>query len=423
MQLDYLWSVKYMNSSIQIGILAFLLLCSSFFSASETALMSISKIRIRSMVEEEIPHAKLVEKLVQDPSKLLGAILIGNNIVNIGASSLATSLAIQYFGNAGIGIATGLMTFIVLIFGEITPKTLAAQNSEKMSLRVVRIIYVLTILFDPLLKVILKLTSWIIRLFGGSKDSSRPYVTEEELKMMVTLGQEEGVLEKEEQKMIHNVFEFGDEIVKTVMTPRIDMTALPSDATYAATLDLFKTSQYSRLPIYEGIRDNIIGIIHFKDLLFYEGTPEAFDLKTIRRQPIYTYELKNTFELFNEMKIQHIQMAIVLDEHGGTAGIVTLEDLVEEIVGELIDEYDQGEIEIKALEDNMYLASGRTRIEVINEILEVNLQSDEFDTIGGLVTGTLGRMAKVGDVLEVQDLSIEILKMQKNRILQLKIRV
>lgn len=406
---------------IQLSILLILLLCSGFFSASETALMSLSKIRIRHMVEEQIKHADVIERLVNQPSKLLGAILIGNNIVNIGASALATSLAIEYFGNAGIGLATGMMTLLVLIFGEITPKTLAAQNAEQASLKVVGIIDFLTTVFGPILFVILKLTNALVKLFGGDVSKDRPFVTEEELKMLVTVGQEEGILESEEKKMIHNVFEFGDELVKNIMTPRMDMVALPSSTTYKDLIELFKNSQYSRLPVFEENRDNIIGVIYLKDMFFYNGTIESFDLHDIIRKPIYTYELKNTFELFNELKKQHLQMAIVLDEHGGTAGIVTIEDLVEEIVGELRDEYDDGDIEIEALKDNEYLVSGKTKIELVNEILEVDLISDEFETIGGFVTGTLGRMGVVGDSFEVQDLQFKIMKMQKNRILLLKI--
>jgi len=407
---------------IQMFILLFLLLCSGFFSASETALMSLSKIRIRNMVAEKIKHADTIERLVNQPSKLLGAILIGNNIINIGASSLAASIAIEYFGNMGIGISTGLMTFLVLIFGEITPKTLAAQNAEKTSLKVVSIINFLTNILSPALYVILKLTNALVNLFGSNTKDIRPFVTEEEIKMLVTVGQEEGVLESEEKKMIHNVFEFGDELVKNVMTPRMDMIALPFTTTYSELIEEFKSSQYSRIPIYEDIRDNIIGIIYLKDLFFYSGDINEFNLKELLRKPIYTYELKNTFELFNELKNQHLQMAIVLDEHGGTAGIVTIEDLVEEIVGELRDEYDQGEFEIEALKDNEYLVSGRMKIEEVNEALEVELVSLEFETIGGFVTGALGRMGLVGDKIQINNVQFEIIKMLKNRIILLKLK-
>ena len=406
---------------IQMTILFFLLLCSGFFSASETALMSLSKIRIRNMVDEQIKHADTIDRLVKQPSKLLGAILIGNNIVNIGASALATSLAIEHFGNAGIGIATGLMTFFVLIFGEITPKTLAAQKAEKTSLGVVRIIDFITTVLGPVLFVLLKLTNKLVSLFGGDANSDRPFVTEEELKMLVTVGQEEGILESEEKKMIHNVFEFGDEMVKNVMTPRMDMVAIPISSSYTEIVEHFKSSQYSRLPVYEDIRDNIIGVIYLKDLFFFTGDVNTFSIHDILRKPIYTFELKNTFELFNELKTQHLQMAIVLDEHGGTAGIVTIEDLVEEIVGELRDEYDEGDIEIEALKDNEYLVSGKTKIEVVNETIEIDLNTEEFETIGGFVTGNLGRMGLVGDTIQVQDVQFKIMKMHKNRITLLKI--
>ncbi len=410
-------------TTLQLLVLFILLLCSSFFSASETALMSLSKIRLRHMVEEEVKHAALIERLLNQPSKVLGAILIGNNIVNIGASSLATSLAIEYFGNAGIGIATGIMTFLVLIFGEITPKTLAAENAEKVSLATVQTINFMTKFFRPVLFIVLKLTRFLVKLLGGEGAIERPFISEDELKMMVTVGHEEGILEIEEKKMIHNVFEFGDAQVKSIMTPRMDMEAVDVTSSYNDLVQRFKDSQFSRLPVYQNNMDDIIGSVYLKDFFFYNGDLENFDISQLLRKPFYTYEFKRIAELFSELKKKRIPMAIVLDEYGGTAGIVTIEDLVEEIVGELNDEYDDAGKDIELLKDNEYLVRGITRIDDVNEILKMQLPDDEFDTIGGYVIGQLGRMPKVGDVLIANDITIKVLTIDKNRIVLLNIRL
>lgn len=406
----------------QLIMLVMLLFFSAFFSASETALMSLSKIRIRHMVDEGIKGANLIQDLVDQPSKMLGAILIGNNIVNIGASALATSLAMDHFGSAGIGIATGLMTLFVLIFGEITPKSLAAQNSEKLSLAVVRIIQFLTVIFSPLLFVLLKFTSLFVRLLGGDGNTERPFITEEELRTMVQVGHEEGVLEGEEKKMIYNVFEFGDAQVREVMTPRMDMIAIDAEATYEDIVEKFKIEQFSRMPVYEENTDNIIGILYLKDLFFYEGAPEDFDVHAFLRKPLFTYEFIGTTELFNQMKRGRVPMAIVLDEYGGTAGIATMEDLVEEIVGEIHDEYDLHEQEIEVIKEDEYIVEGSTKIDLVNEMLGINIESEEFDSIGGFVVGELGRMAEVGDTVSYQSITFEVEEIDKNRIERLRVK-
>lgn len=406
----------------QLIMLVMLLFFSAFFSASETALMSLSKIRIRHMVDEGIKGAPLIQDLVDQPSKMLGAILIGNNIVNIGASALATSLAMDHFGSAGIGIATGLMTLFVLIFGEITPKSLAAQNSEKLSLAVVRIIQFLTVIFSPLLFVLLKFTSLFVRLLGGDGNTERPFITEEELRTMVQVGHEEGVLEGEEKKMIYNVFEFGDAQVREVMTPRMDMIAIDAEATYEDIVEKFKIEQFSRMPVYEENTDNIIGILYLKDLFFYEGAPEDFDVHAFLRKPLFTYEFIGTTELFNQMKRGRVPMAIVLDEYGGTAGIATMEDLVEEIVGEIHDEYDLHEQEIEVIKEDEYIVEGSTKIDLVNEMLGINIESEEFDSIGGFVVGELGRMAEVGDTVSYQSITFEVEEIDKNRIERLRVK-
>lgn len=409
------------SDSWQLILLVFLLVCSAFFSASETALMSLSKIRIRHLVDEKVKGASNVQKLLEDPSKLLGAILVGNNVVNIGASALMTSFFINAFGQSGVGIATAVMTIVVLIFGEVTPKSLAAQNSEKVSFAVARPLTFVTFALSPIVKVLTIITSFIIRLLGGRTDGRQISITEDELKTIVNVSHEEGVLEQEERKMIHNVFEFGDTKAKDVMTPRTDMISLDVTATYEEVFALFNQEQFSRVPIHEESFDNIIGLITLKDFFFHVGDPTQFRIADHMRQPFFTYEYKYTSELLAEMRAARTQMAIVLDEYGGTAGIVTLEDLIEEIVGEIEDEYDEVEIEIEVIKEDEYVVDGVTRIEDINEMLGIHLESEDLETIGGYVTNLFGSLPNIGDEIEEGDVRFIVEHVDKNRIESLRI--
>ncbi|NLK98725.1 hemolysin family protein [Defluviitalea saccharophila] len=405
----------------QVFALLILLSLSAFFSASETALMSLSKIRLRHMVEEKVKGADIISRLVEESSKLLGSILVGNNIVNIGASALATSLAISLWGNAGVGIATGVMTLLVLVFGEITPKSLAVQNTEKTALKVAKIIYIITIILSPIVTVLMTVTNLIIKLFGGNPEKQASFITEEELKTMVDVSHEEGVLEGDEKKMIYNVFEFGDSQAKDVMTPRTDMIAVEINSTYDEIIDLFKREQFSRMPVYEDNTDNIIGILYIKDLFFFEGNKEKFDLKQLIRPPFFTYEFKVTSELFAEMRAKRTPMAIVLDEYGGTAGIVTMEDLVEEIVGDIEDEYDENDEEIQVIKEDEYVVDGSTRIDFLNEMIGTNIESEDFDSIGGFVIGILGRLPEPGENVEYDHIKFIVEDIDKNRIEKLRV--
>ena len=405
----------------QIIILIILLIFSAFFSASETAIMSLSKLRVRHLVEEKVKNANIINSLTQNPSKLLGSILVGNNVVNIGASALATALAIDILGNSGVGIATGIMTVLVLIFGEITPKSLAAKNNERISLLVAKPLQYITIILNPIVIVLTHITNFLIQLFGGSITTKDPFITEEELRTIVDVSHEEGVLEFEERKMIHNVFEFSDTQVKEVMTQRTDVAAIEINASYDETIDLVKEEQFSRLPIYEGNSDNMVGILHIKDIFIAENFKENFSIHKYLRKPLYTFEYKQVSELFEEMRKKRISMSIVLDEYGGTAGIVTMEDLVEEIVGEIRDEYDEFEYEIQKLKDNEYLVDGSTKLELINEMKGVFIESKDFDTIGGFITGELGRLPQLGEVIEHEKVQYIVEGLARNRITKIKI--
>lgn len=405
----------------QLIVLVSLLALSSFFSASETALMSLSKIRIRNMVEENIPGSKKVQKLVENPSTMLSGILVGNNIVNIGASALATSLAIKNFGSTGVGLATGIMTILVLIFGEITPKSLAAQNSEKMALKVAPFITIIVAVLKPFNVVLIYLTNAIIKVLGGDVDARTPFITEAELKTMINVSHEEGMLESEEKEMIHNVFEFRESRVTEVMTPRTYMVAVSLDSSYDKIVEVFKTQQFSRVPVYDDGIDNVVGILYLKDLIFFDASKETFEITKYMREPYFTFEFKLITELFSEMRDKSIQVAIVIDEYGGTAGMITLEDLVEEIVGDIRDESDELFNEIEVVEEDEYLVCGSAEIDLINEMLGVKIESEDFDTIGGFVTGLFGRLPETGEQIEFNNMKFVVEHVQKYRIEKLRI--
>ena len=407
----------------QILSLVVLLCLSAFFSSSETALMTLSKIRLRQMVDSEVKGAALINKLLKNPSKLLGGILVGNTLANVGASALATSLTIHHLGNNGVGIATAtaIMTTFVLIFGEITPKSLAAQNSEKFALNVARPISLITFILNPLISVLIYITNSIIKLLGGEVGKQRPFITEEELKTMVSVSHEEGVLEGEEKQMIYNVFEFGDSQAKDVMTPRTDMIVANVTSTYDELINIFKQEQFSRIPIYQETIDNIIGVLYLKDLIFFEDEIEEFTIEKHMRMPYFTYEFKSTVDLFADMRLKRVPIAILLDEYGGTAGLVTIEDLVEEIVGDIDDEYDDDTNKIEVIKEDEFIVDGDTRISMVNDMIGLKIESEDFDTIGGFVTGIHGRLPKSGETINYNDTKFTILNISKNRIVKLKI--
>jgi len=411
-----------LSSFWQIIVLAVLLSLSGFFSASETALMSLSKIRVRHMLEEDVKGAGLINKLIENPSKLLGAILIGNNVVNIGASALTTSIFISIFGDNGaaLAIATGVMTILVLIFGEITPKSLAAQNSEQVSLKVIKPISIIVTILNPIVIIFSYITSFIIKLFGGKPNAHQPFITEEELRTILDVSHEEGVLEGEEKEMIYNVFEFGDLQAKDAMIQRTDIIAIDVTSTYEEIVEIFKEEQFSRMPVYEENVDDIIGILNVKDLVFVENNKEKFDIRNYMREPFYTYEYKKITELFQEMKNERIHMAVVLDEYGGTAGIITMEDLLEEIVGDIEDEYDEENDEIQVIKEDEYIVDGSTRISIVNDMVGTDIESEEFDSIGGVIIGHLGRLPEEGEVVEYNNVKFIVESIDKNRIKQIR---
>ena len=408
---------------IQTIVLLILLIASGFFSASETALMSLSKIRLRHMQEEGVKGAKLVANLTEDSNKLLSTILVGNNIVNIAATSISTALFTSLIpGASGVAIATALMTVLVLLFGEITPKTIAANNSEKVAIFVSKPIKVIIFILRPVVWVFNLVTGLIFKILGVKDKGNQPYITEEELKTMVNVSHEEGVLEIEERQIINNVFQFGDMQAKEAMVQRLDMIAIDSEDNYEQIIEMFKTEKLSRMPVYNESIDDIIGILNIKDIIFLSDEEiQQFNIKDYIREPFFTYEFKKITQLLEEMKIEKSQMAIVVDEYGGTAGLITIEDLVEVIVGDIEDEYDEEEEEIQVIKEDEYIVEGSIKITDVNELIGVRLESEEFDSIGGYIIGHLRRLPEENEVIEVDNIKFCIESLDKNRIKKVRI--
>ncbi len=379
---------------------------------------------MRTLADADNKKAKMVLKITKDSAKMLSAILIGNNIVNLSASSIATTLAISMFGNYGAGIATGIITFLILIFGEVSPKTLSTIKADSISLKIAGIINVLMIVLTPVIFLINKLSLGVLFLFGVKASDGNRVMTEEELRTIVDVGQETGVIEDEERAMIHNVFDFGDAEAKEVMIPRIDMTFVHIDADYNEVLKIYKQDMFTRLPVYEESTDNVVGIINMKDLLLIENT-DNFSIRDIMREPYFTYEHKNTSDLFLEMKKSSISLAIVLDEYGVTAGLITLEDLIEEIVGEIRDEYDTDEIDdITRLSDREYLVLGSANLEDVSDELNLHLESDDYDTIGGYCLEKLDHLPERNEIIITDDdVLLRIEAVDKNRIEKVYIKL
>ncbi len=408
----------------QLIFLLILLSLSAFFSSAETALTTVNRIHMRTLADADNKKAKMVLKITKDSAKMLSAILIGNNIVNLSASSIATTLAISMFGNYGAGIATGIITFLILIFGEVSPKTLSTIKADSISMKIAGIINVLMIVLTPVIFLINKLSLGVLFLFGVKASDGNRVMTEEELRTIVDVGQETGVIEDEERAMIHNVFDFGDAEAKEVMIPRIDMTFVHIDADYNEVLKIYKQDMFTRLPVYEESTDNVVGIINMKDLLLIENT-DNFSIRDIMREPYFTYEHKNTSDLFLEMKKSSISLAIVLDEYGVTAGLITLEDLIEEIVGEIRDEYDTDEIDdITRLSDREYLVLGSANLEDVSDELNLHLESDDYDTIGGYCLEKLDHLPERNEIIITDDdVLLRIEAVDKNRIEKVYIKL
>lgn len=401
---------------LKLLIIIVLLILSAFFSSSETALTTVSRMRILSLAEEGNSSAVTLLKVIDNKEKMLSAILIGNNIVNISVSSVTTILVTDLFGNYAVSIATAILTVLVLIFGEIPPKTLATINNEKLALRFASVVYWLMYILTPVIFLINKLSSLVMKLFRIDKSEKKSTYTENELKTIVNVSHAEGVIEADEREMLQNIFEFGDRQAKDIMIPRLDVCMIDVDSTYEEIMEVFQANRYTRIPVYENTTDNVIGIINIKDLLLYRHG-ESFNIRNYLRQPYFTYEYKGLSDLLLEMKKASVNITIVLDEYGAASGLLTLEDLIEEIVGDIRDEYDYDEEdELRPINENEYIAEAHMKLDDLNDMLKINLSSPEYDSVGGFIIEKLDRIAKSGDIVETPDVTLIVDSINKNRI-------
>lgn len=404
------------DSIIQLITIIICLCLSAFFSSAETAFMTVNKFKIRSLIDEGNKRAKTVAYICDNTGKMLSAILIGNNIVNLSASALATTFTINVFGSTATGIATGVLTLLVLIFGEISPKTAANQKAEALALLYSPIIKGLMFILTPVIVVVDFLAKIVLRILGIKPDDGKAKITEEELRTFVKVSHEEGVIESDEKQIINNLFDFGDSKAKDVMIPKIDMTIADVCSSYSQIIQLFRETQYTRIPIYENDADNIIGVLNIKDLILAPSETK-FNIRNIMREPFYIYEHKNTSELLKEMQKSSQSIAIVLDEYGAAIGMITTEDLLEEIVGEIRDEYDTDESDaFVQIKDNIYRADAAYKLDDINEALGTKLYSEDNDSIGGYIIEKIDRFPAKGDKFILDNIEFTIEHASSTRI-------
>lgn len=410
---------------IQFVILIILLGLSFFFSSAETALTTVNRIRMRTLAEEGDKRAALVLTVTDDKSRMLSAILIGNNIVNLSSSSLATMLAVNLLGSYGAGIATGLLTFLILIFGEISPKNLATIESTKLSLRYVGIIWFLMRILTPVIHFINAIAWRFLHLLGVNESDGSGLISAQELKTIVNVGHETGAIEEDEKDMIYNVFDFADTAVKEIMVPRIDMTIANINWSYDKLMEVFSRNMFTRIPVYEDDTDNIVGILNMKDLLGMDDHDSRFSIRKLMRDAHFTYELKKTSDLFDEMRHQSIALTIVLDEFGAVAGMVTLEDLIEELVGEIRDEFDSYEKDdIIKISSREYDVLGSTNLEDLMEEIPLGFTSEDYDTIGGYLTGLFDHFPKIGEIYVTENgVILSVVEVKRRRIQKVHIRL
>lgn len=402
---------------IQLITIFVLVGLSAFFSSAETAFTTVNRVRMKALADEGNSRALAALTVLDHYSKMLSTILIGNNIVNLTASSLTTILATKVFGSYAVGIATGLLTLTILIFGEIIPKNTAMIYSDKISLVYAKIILFLMKIFTPAVFIIDKLAMGISQLLHIDMSKKGSLMTENELKTYVDVSHEDGVIESEEREIIYNIFDFSDAVAKDIMIPRIDMVSIGLDMGYEEVLNIFKEYMYTRLPVYENDKDNIIGLINIKDFILLSDK-ENFRVKDILREAYYTYEYKKTADLMIEMREITASAAFVLNEYGATVGMITLEDLLEEIVGEIRDEYDADEEElIQQIDGHTYLVEGGMKLDDINDALDISLHSEDYDSIGGLIIEHLDRLPEAEETIVTESgITLQVKEISQNRI-------
>lgn len=401
---------------LQIGIVIGLLVLSAVFSLAETAMADVSKIRIRGLAEAGDKQAQMLMKVFERHVKMINTILICDTAANLAAAILMTLLVTTHFGRQYVWAGAVPAAFLVLILGEIAPKTAAALYAEKLSLALAKPVYGLMVLFTPVLFLVEKLSNLVLLLFRINPKKKPEAITEEDLRTIVEVGHEEGVIESDEKKMIYNVFDFGDSVAKDIMVPRTDMACIDAEATYEEFMEVVREQMYTRYPVYEETTDHVIGIINIKDVLLAERRQE-FCIRDYLREPYYTYEYMKTADLMVELRKTQNNIAIVLDEYGATAGLITLEDMLEEIVGEIRDEYDEDEEDfIRRLGPSEYVVEASMHLDDLNDLLGLSLESEDYDSIGGFMIGMLDHLPEQGEEVTFQNLRLVADQVDGNRI-------
>jgi putative hemolysin len=397
-------------------------LLTAFFSSAEVALISITRAKVRTLVNEGLPGSEAVAALKESPEHLLITILIGNTIVTTAAATIATAVAIQVFGDIGIGIATVLVIIILLVFGEIGPKIYAARASESYALRIAPVILFCSRIFTP----VIWLVERVSPKFGIGKETPEPAVTEEEIKEWIDVGKEEGTLEQGEQDMLYSVLEFADTTAREIMTPRVDVIAMEDTVSFEEAIRIFNETGFSRIPVYHDQIDNITGILNVKDV-FSAMVSHRKDstIKEVMYDPMFVPETKKIDDLLKELQVHRVQMAIVLDEYSSFVGIVTVEDILEEIVGDILDEYDKEEPDIQTISEGVYVIDAQMWMDDVNERLEIDLPvSESYETIGGLIIDRLGHIPmQPGEKVEMNEgkITLVVLQMHGRRIVKVKV--
>ena len=409
---------------LELIVILIALVLAALAASAETSLTSISRVRLRQLVEQKVPQAIVVERLHRDPNAYLSTILIVNTVAIIAASSAATLLALHlYQQRLAEWLVSLVLSVVVLIACEITPKTLALQRAERVALRMARLVAWATWVMRPIVFVLTAITRLILRMLGGRAQVRGPFVTEEELKMLVSVGEEEGVLEEEEREMIHGIFEMGDMLVRELMVPRTDLVAIEVNEPVEKAVELVTRHGHTRIPVYEGNLDHIVGVLYAKDLLRAVVRGEHKSLREIARKPYFTPESNKVQDVLRDLRKNRVHMAIVVDEYGGTAGAVTIEDILEEIVGPIQDEYDIGEEdEIQFISPNEVVLDGRVSVDDVNELLKLDIAADDYDTIGGYVLNQLGAAPKVGATLKLGNAELRVEAVQGTRIKKVRLR-
>jgi len=401
-----------------------LVLLSAFMSGSEVALIGFSKLRRRQLVQEKNSRVAAVERLMANPQRFLITILIVNTLVNILAAAVAAIIAEDLFGKVGVAVATGIVTLVILTFGEITPKAYAASHGERWALRAAPALLALQSLLFPIVWTFERFTKMMFKNLGKGSHGGASFRSEEEIKTLITVGAEEGVLEEKEEDMLHSVIEFGETTAKEIMVPRIDMVAVPGDATIEHIRAFALDSGFSRIPVYQGTVDNVTGILYVKDLLLHlvskaSGTAHVRDLM---REAYFVPESKKLDQLLQEMRDKRVHMAVVIDEFGGTAGLVTLEDVIEEVVGDIFDEYDLRSEPVRQLDEKTAIVDARTHVADVNDALDIEIPEEEgYDTVAGYIYDKLGRLGKEGEVVHGPGFDMVVEKVSNRRILRARV--